>query len=109
MVFKAIKKLNFVNVSRKRIHPFIHRKMSLQCHWEKVVKMTEIHVMTTIGCEPRSKIAAFDMDGTIICTKSGRVFPLNIDDWQLLYQPQVKQKLQRSDLYKSHEKLPSNI
>ena len=38
------------------------------------------------------------MDGTIICTKSGRVFPLNVDDWQLLYQPQVKQTLQR--LYK---------
>ena len=104
MVFKAITKLNFVNVSSKTNPTFFHRKMSLQCHWEKVVKMTEIHVMTTKGCEPRSKIAAFDMDGTIICTKSGRVFALNIDDWQLLYQPQVKQKLQRSYFQISHEK-----
>ena len=35
------------------------------------------------------------MDGTIICTKSGRVFALNTDDWQLLYTPQVKHTLQR--------------
>ena len=35
------------------------------------------------------------MDETIICTKSGRVFALNTDDWQLLYTPQVKQTLQR--------------
>ena len=35
------------------------------------------------------------MDGTIICTKSGRVFALNTDVWQLLYTPQVKQTLQR--------------
>ena len=69
--------------------------MSLQCQWEVIVKTTGIHVMTVIGCEPRSKIAAFDMDGTIICTKSGRVFALNTDDWQLLYTPQVKQTLQR--------------
>ena len=70
--------------------------MSLQCQWEEIVKTTEIHILTAKGCEPRSKIAAFDMDGTIICTKSGRVFPINIDDWQLLYQPQVKQTLHRS-------------
>lgn len=29
------------------------------------------------------KIAAFDLDGTLINTKSGRTFPINVDDWKL--------------------------
>ena len=29
------------------------------------------------------KIAAFDLDGTLIHTKSGRTFPINVDDWKL--------------------------
>merc|ERR1712029_273257 len=51
--------------------------------------------MTCKGCESKPKIAAFDMDGTLITTKSGRVFPLNPQDWKLLYEPQVKQTLQK--------------
>lgn len=42
-------------------------------------------VFTSSGCEGRSKIAAYDMDNTIIKTVSGLVFPKNIDDWQLNY------------------------
>jgi bifunctional polynucleotide phosphatase/kinase len=33
----------------------------------------------------KSKIAAFDIDGTIITTKSGAVFPKSSDDWKFLY------------------------
>lgn len=29
------------------------------------------------------QIAAYDLDGTLILTKSGRVFPINRDDWTL--------------------------
>ena len=39
------------------------------------------------------KIAGFDMDGTLIATKSGNVFPRDTSDWRPLY-PGVKAKLQ---------------
>ena len=42
-------------------------------------------IYTSHGVEGRSKIAAYDMDGTLIKTKSGLVFPKDYDDWQLLY------------------------
>lgn len=32
----------------------------------------------------RDKIAAFDLDGTIIRTKSGRTFPIDANDWMLI-------------------------
>lgn len=38
------------------------------------------------------QIAAYDLDGTIILTKSGRVFPKDRDDWRIGF-PSVKQKL----------------
>lgn len=31
------------------------------------------------------KIAAYDIDGTIIKTKSGNVFPKSYDDWQIAF------------------------
>ena len=40
-----------------------------------------------------AKIAAFDMDYTLIKTKSGALFAKNCFDWQILYN-QVPQKLQ---------------
>lgn len=42
-------------------------------------------VYTSAGCHGSHKIAAYDMDGTIITTKSGKVFPTNNDDWKLAF------------------------
>lgn len=40
------------------------------------------------------KIAAYDMDGTLIKTISGLVFPKDYKDWQLAY-PEVPAKLKK--------------
>lgn len=42
-------------------------------------------VYTSDGCVGSNKIAAYDMDGTLITTKSGKVFPTNNDDWKLAF------------------------
>ena len=67
----------------------------LKCKWEEVTKTTEVLIMTCSGYEPRAAIAAFDMDGTIITTKSGRVFPTHINDWKLQYDDRVAQTIQK--------------
>lgn len=50
-------------------------------------------VFTSKGVDGRNKIAAYDMDNTLIKTVSGNVFPKNIDDWQLNYE-KIPKKLQ---------------
>jgi len=52
----------------------------------------KVLVMRTPGCKDSDKIAAFDLDGTIITTSSGKVFPINKDDWKILL-PEVPGKL----------------
>ncbi|KAH8316068.1 hypothetical protein KR074_011599 [Drosophila pseudoananassae] len=49
-------------------------------------------IFSSAGVVASEKIAGYDMDGTIIKTKSGNVFPKNIDDWQIIF-PEVPVKL----------------
>ncbi|OWR48194.1 Bifunctional polynucleotide phosphatase/kinase [Danaus plexippus plexippus] len=59
--------------------------------WEEIDK-GEVYMFTAKGVKSSSRIAAFDMDGTLIKTKSGKVHPVDVNDWQIAM-PQVPQKL----------------
>ncbi|KAL2715400.1 uncharacterized protein V1478_015098 [Vespula squamosa] len=59
--------------------------------WEK---NKELLIYTPSNVPNRTKIAAYDMDGTLIKTKSGLVFPKDCDDWQLLFS-EVPKKLKQ--------------
>eukprot|EP00743_Colponemidia_sp_Colp-15_P000382 GILK01000439.1.p1 GENE.GILK01000439.1~~GILK01000439.1.p1 ORF type:complete len:422 (+),score=77.69 GILK01000439.1:114-1268(+) len=47
------------------------------------------------GTSPSPKIAAFDLDSTLIVTKSGATFAKNASDWQFLHATKVKETLVR--------------
>lgn len=59
--------------------------------WDEIDK-GELYVFTMKGTKPSKKIAAFDMDGTLITTKSGKVYPVDTHDWKIIF-PNVTQKL----------------
>ncbi|XP_026799229.3 bifunctional polynucleotide phosphatase/kinase [Pangasianodon hypophthalmus] len=61
----------------------------LHSHWQQVGTLM---LYTAAGVTGSSKIAGFDIDGCIITTKSGKVFPTSPDDWKILF-PEIKPKL----------------
>lgn len=61
--------------------------------WDAVAN-GKLVIYSSAGLMASSKIAGYDMDGTIITTKSGNVFPKNTTDWRIIY-PEVPEKLQK--------------
>ncbi|XP_028171255.1 uncharacterized protein F21D5.5-like [Ostrinia furnacalis] len=68
-----------------------HIEEALDDTWDEIDR-GELYIFTAKGVKPSKKIAAFDMDGTLIKTKSGKVHPVDINDWQIAF-PTVAQKL----------------
>jgi len=52
----------------------------------------KLAIFTSAGVTASEKIAGYDMDGTIIKTKSGWDFPEDTYDWQIIF-PEVPEKL----------------
>ena len=69
--------------------------------WEEMDNKS-LYIFTAKGVKSSSRIAGYDMDGTIIKTKSGNVFPKSREDWQLAM-PEVPGKLK--GLFKNNFKI----
>ncbi|KAM4567163.1 bifunctional polynucleotide phosphatase/kinase isoform 2-T2 [Odontesthes bonariensis] len=57
--------------------------------WQHI---SNLMLYTAAGVKASNKIAGFDIDGCIITTKSGKVFPTAPDDWRILY-PEIQPRL----------------
>ncbi|XP_029964020.1 bifunctional polynucleotide phosphatase/kinase [Salarias fasciatus] len=60
-----------------------------QSSWQHIGNLL---LYTAAGVKGSDKIAGFDIDGCIITTKSGKVFPTAPDDWRILY-PEIQPRL----------------
>lgn len=56
------------------------------------IKIPYLHVKSD-NFAYKAKIASFDIDGTIITTKSNKKFPVNKNDWKFLYDITILEKL----------------
>ncbi|KAL3274286.1 hypothetical protein HHI36_015691 [Cryptolaemus montrouzieri] len=66
--------------------------------WESISN-EELLIFTPENCTPQTCIASFDMDGTIIKTKSGARFPKDKDDWEINFNvvPKILRELYEKD------------
>ncbi|ESO89756.1 hypothetical protein LOTGIDRAFT_192663 [Lottia gigantea] len=78
---------------------FFTKKTPTANEWKQHDKL---YVYSSKDIEGRSKIAGFDIDGTIITTASGKVFPTHSGDWKLHY-PEIPKKIK--ELYASGYKI----
>ena len=53
--------------------------------WEIINSTLLTYNKQNINPKQKITIASFDIDGTIICTKSGKVHPENYNDWKIKY------------------------
>lgn len=71
----------------------VKRPKSDESRWDSIDN-DKCLVFTSSGVLASSKIAAYDLDNTLIKTVSGNIFPKSIDDWQLNMSG-IPQKLQK--------------
>ncbi|CAK6974958.1 bifunctional polynucleotide phosphatase/kinase isoform X1 [Scomber scombrus] len=64
-------------------------KACVKSSWQQ---FGNLMLYTAAGVRASDKIAGFDIDGCIITTKSGKVFPTAPDDWKILY-PEIQPRL----------------
>ncbi|XP_033833465.1 bifunctional polynucleotide phosphatase/kinase [Periophthalmus magnuspinnatus] len=67
-------------------------RASEECAKSNWQQINNLMVYTAAGVKASDKIAGFDIDGCIITTKSGKVFPTAPDDWRILY-PEIQPRL----------------
>ncbi|KAG0144502.1 hypothetical protein CROQUDRAFT_659941 [Cronartium quercuum f. sp. fusiforme G11] len=86
---------HFDKISTERLAPIFGKSM-LDFRWLPSIEESCIH--GTYGApKPSSKIAAFDVDGTLIRVKSGKKFPNGQNDW-LLWSSSIPKKLKQIHL-----------
>lgn len=76
-------------------------RLDIKGHWESLDD-GKLLVFTPDGLKSSELIAAYDLDNTLIGTKTGKTFPKNKNDWKILYQ-QVLVKLK--ELYDQSYKI----
>ncbi|KAI3354547.1 hypothetical protein L3Q82_019055 [Scortum barcoo] len=64
-------------------------KGCLKSSWQQIGNLL---LYTAAGVKGSDKIAGFDIDGCIITTRSGKVFPTAPDDWKIVY-PEIQPRL----------------
>lgn len=64
-------------------------KACTKSSWQQI---STLMTYTAAGVKASDKIAGFDIDGCIITTKSGKVFPTAPDDWKILF-PEIQPRL----------------
>lgn len=61
-------------------------------NWEDLRDL-KVLAFRPLNVKRSPKCACFDMDGTLITTKSGKKFPEDVNDWKILYSGPVQGKL----------------
>ncbi|KAK0089927.1 hypothetical protein PV325_004679 [Microctonus aethiopoides] len=64
--------------------PIMSNKLGDNGTWESIDGQS-LMIFTSSKIESRKKIASYDMDGTLITTQSGKVFPKDYNDWKILF------------------------
>ncbi|CAM4551350.1 unnamed protein product [Leuciscus chuanchicus] len=77
------------NLDSPTIKPSAPSSTCSQSHWQQIGSLM---LFTAAGVPESSKFAGFDIDGCIITTKSGKVFPTSPDDWKILF-PEIQPRL----------------